>query len=66
VVIPEDYSGPPDIEQYKRLLSRALYVLLEPFLKSRQQLTDLLDAERQTELAEHLAGTKLLLRQTAT
>jgi|GEM_PF-3253907 len=45
-------NQPPDIEKYKTVLVRSLYILLQPFGVSRQQLEEMIGEERQAELVE--------------
>jgi hypothetical protein len=53
VVLPEDYDGRPDMEQYRKMLLRSLFILLQPFGFKREQLESMASDERQTSLAEH-------------
>jgi len=48
-VLPEDYKSNPDITHYRKLLGRALYVVLQPFGLKRSQIDELAE-ERQTRL----------------
>jgi DNA polymerase elongation subunit (family B) len=48
VVLPEEYNGKPDVFQYKKLLIRSLFVLLQPFGFTREDVC----LERQTKIPE--------------
>ncbi|MBN1502455.1 hypothetical protein JW930_02845 [Candidatus Woesearchaeota archaeon] len=54
IVLPEDYRGKPDIEHYKKLLVRALFVVLQPFGFTRKEINELADYEKQSKLHEYL------------
>jgi DNA polymerase elongation subunit (family B) len=56
IVLPEDYNGKPDIEQYKKLLVRSLYIVLQPFGITKQYILELVGIERQTRLNEYTYG----------
>jgi DNA polymerase elongation subunit (family B) len=53
IVLPEDYKGRPDAERYKRLLVRALFVLLQPFGFTKKQINNLTGYERQARLDDY-------------
>ncbi|MFH2021520.1 MAG: DNA polymerase domain-containing protein [archaeon] len=61
VVLPEQYSGNPNIDRYKQLLVRSLYVLIQPFGFTKDQIKDMIADDRQTILDEYnkekLAGS---------
>ena len=52
VALPEDYDYDPDIERYKRLLVRSLFVLLQPFGFTRKDINELIQYERQSKIYE--------------
>ncbi|MBU1976145.1 MAG: hypothetical protein KKG59_07115 [Nanoarchaeota archaeon] len=54
VVLPEEYSGKPDIQQYKKLLVKALWGVLQPFGITKQDIIDYAERERQSRLKEYL------------
>ncbi len=52
-VIPEDYTGPPDADRYEALLTRALFIVLQPFGFSREWIRDHTQQSRQTRVPEY-------------
>jgi len=53
VALPEQYFGSPDIEYYKNLLVRSLFVLLQPFGITREDIVQQSVVERQTSMREY-------------
>ncbi len=53
-VLPEDYTGNPDMKQYKRMLIRSLYILLQPFGITNENITENISTERQTKVNEYI------------
>jgi len=51
VQLAEDYNGKPDIFQYRKFLTRSLFVLLQPFI-TYNELLEYLGKERQTKIHE--------------
>ncbi|MFH0978387.1 MAG: DNA polymerase domain-containing protein [Candidatus Woesearchaeota archaeon] len=45
LVLPEDYNGKPDIAFYRKLLLRALFVVLQPFGFTKEMLEELLKSQ---------------------
>ncbi len=52
-VLPEEYRK-PDIGQYKKLLVRSLFVILQPFGYTRQDIEEAAEIERQSRLHEYI------------
>lgn len=48
------YKGDVDIKKYRQLLTRSLYVLVQPFGISREKINSFAKNKRQTELKEFL------------
>ena len=55
VMLPEEYDGMPDVLQYRKLLTRALFVVLQPFGYDKQDIGDMVGFERQTKIEEYFA-----------
>ena len=53
VKLPEDYDKKPDMERYKRLFVRSLFVLLQPFGFTKQEINELTKNTRQSRLVEY-------------
>jgi len=53
VILPEQYRNRPNKKQYRKLLIKALYNLLQQFNYTQQQLDDLTSFERQTKIKEY-------------
>jgi DNA polymerase-2 len=52
-VLPEDYKHNPDIMRYRRLLVRSLFVIMQPFGFTKDDIYRMIKDERQTTLIEH-------------
>lgn len=52
-VLPDDYNGRVDIEQYKKLLTRSLFTLLQPFGATLKEIIELTASERQKKITEY-------------
>jgi DNA polymerase elongation subunit (family B) len=59
-VLPEEYNGKPDVEQYKKLLVRSLFAILQPFGVTKEQILEYSEYERQTKLDEF--GVNIIFR----
>ncbi|MFH0876116.1 MAG: DNA polymerase domain-containing protein [archaeon] len=53
IVLPQDYDGRPDTDNYKRLMARALFVIVQPFGFKREDIIGLIDVDRQAMLCEY-------------
>ncbi|MFH1642930.1 MAG: DNA polymerase domain-containing protein [Nanoarchaeota archaeon] len=58
VVLPEEYNGKPDMEKYRKLLIRSLFVIAQPFGYSKEDIIELSDLERQTKIVEYSTKIK--------
>lgn len=52
VILPEDYKHNPDIDRYKKLLVRSLFVILQPFGFTKEEINELTNNEKQSKLFE--------------
>jgi hypothetical protein len=52
-VLPEEYSGKPDTDYYRKLLVRSLFMILQPFGVKRGRIDELSGFERQTTLQDY-------------
>jgi len=50
--LPDDYNGNPDVDRYKKLLVRSLFVLIAPFGFSKDDIIEKAGYERQSRLTE--------------
>ena len=53
-VLPEDYNGKPDIDHYRKLLVRCLFVMFQPFGFTRDRIKELAQIEKQTRIKDFL------------
>lgn len=53
IVLPEDYKGKPDKAYYRKLLIRALYVVLQPFGVTKKEVTEMAGGEKQMTLLDY-------------
>jgi DNA polymerase elongation subunit (family B) len=52
VVLPEEYNGQPDVPYYRKLLIRSLFILLQPFGVTKNQLEELSGSQRQYKITD--------------
>jgi DNA polymerase-2 len=50
VVLPEDFKGLPDIEQYRKLLIRSLFAVLQPFGIKKHKILEGISSHRQSTI----------------
>lgn len=60
VVLPEDYESRPDIERYKRLLVRSLFVLLQPFGFTKYDISEFTEKTRQSKIIEYFNNLEVI------
>ena len=53
VILPEDYTGRVDIDEYKKLLVRSLFVVMQPFGFTKQDIYRKIKDDRQTKIMEY-------------
>jgi len=51
-VLPEEYNGKPNIERYKKLLIKSLFVVLQPFGFRKEYIIERSGFERQTKIQD--------------
>lgn len=56
IVLPDDYNGNPDVDRYKKLLVRSLFVLIAPFGFSKDDIIEKAGYERQSRLTEFVVS----------
>ena len=61
IVLPDEYSGKPDIGHYRKLLERSLFNLLQPLGISRQMISELSGSERQSCITDFLHIKQVLV-----
>ena len=61
IVLPDEYSGDVDVDSYKRLFVRALFVVLQPFGFSKKDIVNYVSDSVQLELSVFESGSKGLI-----
>ncbi|MBS1266833.1 MAG: DNA polymerase [Candidatus Woesearchaeota archaeon] len=64
VVLPEDYNKNPDIAYYKKLLVKSLYVLLQQFGYTKQDIKGLIEKEKQTTIKDFVKCIYIPIKKT--
>jgi DNA polymerase elongation subunit (family B) len=58
ILLPEEYKGKPNKSQYRKLLIRSLFIILQPFGFSRENIVFYAQLEKQTTIKEFLYPVK--------
>jgi len=58
VCLPEEFENNPDVEQYKKLLVRSLFIVMQPFGAKKEYIYNLVGTDRQAKLTDYMKAPR--------